>query len=76
MKKFLSHAIFFLLGLLGTGVYHHWFVNPKQVAWLQEICNEADLGYPGDWVLDIFFPVIPLVFVFSVVWLVLHLRSK
>lgn len=63
MKKItllFSHLTVFLAGMITVAVYHHWWVNPTQVEWIKSIARSgADIGYPGDWVLDILFPAIP-----------------
>jgi|GEM_PF-6780595 len=76
MKKTLSHLFAFFLGLLGTGFYYRIFIWPNQITHLKNICVDGDLGYPGDWVLDIFFPVIPLVLIFGIILGVLAIKKK
>lgn len=60
-KVIFSHLAAFLSGMIAVAVYHHWWVNPDQVDWILSIAKpQTDIGYPGDWVLDILFPAIPL----------------
>lgn len=63
ITKTLSFSLAFLLGLLSTGLYYRLWIWPTQIQHLTAICTPGKLGYPGDWVLDIFFPVIPLIII-------------
>ena len=76
MKKTLTHLLAFLLGLLGTTFYYRLAIWPNQIDYLRGICTEGDLGYPGDWVLDILFPVIPLVLILGIIWISLIIKEK
>ena len=76
MKKVLTHLLTFLLGLLGTALYYRLAIWPNQIEHLKNICSDGDLGYPGDWVLDIFFPVIPLVLILGIIWIGLIVKEK
>lgn len=76
MKKTLTHLLTFLLGLLGTAFYYRLAIWPNQIEHLRNICTDGDLGYPGDWVLDILFLVIPLVFILGIVLIGLVVKEK
>ncbi len=78
--KFLcSHLSAFLLGMIAVVVYHHWWVNPEQVKWIKTIALPgADIGYPGDWVLAILFPAIPLLglsLLGAIIFSLIHLKN-
>lgn len=76
MQKIISHLFTFFVGMIATGFYYRLFVWPDQIERLQAICTDSDLGYPGDWVLDIFFPIIPLVLILGIILSVLVLKTK
>ncbi|OGJ50931.1 hypothetical protein A2335_03400 [Candidatus Peregrinibacteria bacterium RIFOXYB2_FULL_32_7] len=76
MKKTLTHLLTFLLGILSTALYYRIAIWPNQIKHLRNICTDSDLGYPGDWVLDIFVPVIPLVFILGIIWIGLTVKEK
>lgn len=76
MNKALTHLLAFLLGLLGTAFYYRLVIWPNQIEHLRNICTDGDLGYPGDWVLDILFPVIPLVIIMGLIWIGLMIKEK
>ncbi len=75
-KHIISHILTFLLGLLAAGFYYWAFVNPILSSRLQAICNQAKLGYVGDWVLDIFFPIIPLTIIVGFALRIVLIREK
>lgn len=62
-----SHVAAYLAGTITIAIYHHWWINPDQVQRFQALaaaCDPTtDIGYPGDWVLDILFPAIPLLMI-------------
>lgn len=74
-----SHLSAFLAGMIAVAIYHHWWINPAQVIWIQKLAGQnVDIGYPGDWVLDILFPALPLFalsVILTIVFTVAHLES-
>lgn len=76
LKFIFSHLTAFFGGIITVAIYHHWWINPEQVQWIQTLAGPtADIGYPGDWVLDILFPTLPLLVISATLTVALTIHS-